>query len=166
MSSPVAAERPAGDVVEIPIRSRRGVIAVAFIDASDEALISSHRWHLNDAGYAKAGINGKSVRMHRLILGSPPGVEIDHLNGNRLDNRRANLREATRALNAQNMAAHRDGSSRYRGVFWFARDQRWAVQVCLAGKKKHLGYFDDEEEAGAVAAAWRAKNMPFSEVGR
>lgn len=88
---------------EIPL-TRGGV---AIIDADDYELISSFgKWYLNDTGYAikKTKLNGKNItyRMHRVVNQTPPNLFTDHINGNRLDNRKANLRTATQAMNTWN----------------------------------------------------------------
>jgi hypothetical protein len=86
-----------------------------------------------------------TVRMHRLIMGSPLS-EIDHWDGNGLHNWRSNLREATRTQNLSN-ALSRGGSSRYKGVSWYKRDSGWYAQIKTEGKRKHLGRFQSDIEA-------------------
>jgi hypothetical protein len=99
--------------------------------------------------------------------------EVDHINRNKLDNRRVNLEIVNPGVNGQNIPV-KAGSSQYRGVSWLVNNGRWALPregkwqaVGKVGGKNHfLGYFDSEEEAGRVAAEWRAVNMPFSDEGR
>jgi hypothetical protein len=101
--------------------------------------------------------------MHRFVLGLRKGDprKVDHKNRNRLDNRRENLRVVTSAENAQNLERNY-GRSRHRGVAWHKVTKKWRAVVRLDGRQHHLGYFDDEDEAGAVASAFRAQHMPFS----
>jgi hypothetical protein len=103
--------------------------------------------------------------MHREILGLEHGdpTEVDHRNGDPLDNRRQNLRVVSRAENAQNVPA-RGGTSPFRGVTWDKRKGRWMAQAKLGGRQRFIGYFDDDAEAGRAAAEWRRENMPFSEA--
>jgi hypothetical protein len=118
-------------------------------------------------GYARrnAQVEGKktTVLMHREILGLVPGdgLQVDHINGNRLDNCRENLRICTHAQNHQNYHTRL-----YRGVAWCAARNRWQAQAKLDGKNHWLGYFATEEEAAAVAAAWRRQHMPYSSDAR
>jgi len=78
------------------------------IDDSDAELVDTYRWHINDKGYAvwRGFVEGKkvTVRMHRLIMGTPDNMDTDHINRNRLDNRRVNLRICDRKTNLNNGA--------------------------------------------------------------
>lgn len=103
--------------------------------------------------------------MHREIMGlvKGDGQEVDHINRDRHDNRRENLRIGTRALNGQNLSVKPGCASRHRGVSWDKRRNRWSARVKVQGVLHWLGYFDREEDAAAAASAFRAKYMPFSE---
>jgi hypothetical protein len=81
----------------------------------------------------------------------------------RLDNRRANLRLCTPQGNSENRGPTRSSRSGVRGVSWHAGVGKWQATVWLRGRSYYLGIFDSVEEAGAVAAAFRAEHMPFSE---
>jgi hypothetical protein len=88
--------------------------------------------------------------MHRHILGLSQGdPEVDHVNGDRLDNRRANLRfPPTRSEAMANQAKQqRLTSSRYKGVTWSKYAKRWSAQIKINRKMRYLGYFDTQEEA-------------------
>lgn len=89
--------------------------------------------------------------MHTLITGYR---QTDHVNGNGLDNRRANLREATTAENGRNVPKLR-GVSRFKGVSWHKARSRWQVRIHIApGNERHLGYFTDEMQAAMAYDAW------------
>ena len=78
----------------------------------------------------------------------PEGMVADHINNNGLDNRRANLRAATRAQNVRNRKKFRKPSrSKYKGVYWREHAKKWSVAIGIDGKRKYLGYFDNEIEA-------------------
>lgn len=157
----------------IPLRNRKGeVVAHALIDADDEAaLLALGRWHRSSGGYAVHGqrIGPRNanrtvmVRMHRIILGLDPADprQGDHINRDRLDNRRANLRIVSARENSQNVSSL-PGSSRFRGVCWDQVRGGWLAQARMSGVLHRLGVFATEEEAAQVAAAWRAEHMAGS----
>jgi hypothetical protein len=89
--------------------------------------------------------------MHRLILGltSDDPLEVDHINGDRLDNRRSNLRVANQSQNLANQRKTR-GASRYKGVDWHERHQLWRARIQKDGKRRLLGWFASEDEAGVA----------------
>jgi len=153
----------------IPLRGQGGSLrAYATVDDPDFDWLNRWRWHLNTNGYAVrhqylGGGRSRTIRMHRLIAKAPIGHEVDHINRNRLDNRRANLRVLPdRFAQMQNLPSHRDSTSRFRGVSWDRRRQRWAAQASLAGQHVFLGYYLLEDQAAAAAAAWRAQHMPYA----
>ena len=147
---------------------RAGVVALALVDTEDFDELSGSRWFLHE-GYAVRnyrsvrGLPHLSMSMHRQILGlshGDPG-QTDHINGNRLDNRRANLRVVTKAQNNQNVR-HRVGRSGHRHVYWHAHSGLWHVQVQVDGRKISGGYFKDVEDAVAKAFLLRREHLPFT----
>jgi hypothetical protein len=144
-----------GDSAFIPLT--KGYEAV--IDANDVALISAFNWQANVKActiYAQRGDRStgkkRSVILHRVIMGNPAGREIDHINGNGLDNRRSNLRVVTRSENMQNQRKARadNKSSGLLGVSWHKPGRNWTAQITIAGKRTHLGIFDTSSEAHAA----------------
>jgi hypothetical protein len=83
--------------------------------------------------------------MHRQILGCDK--DVDHINHQTLDNRRLNLRPATKSQNAANQAK-RKGSSKYKGVSWYKNYRKWVAQIGAQNQRIRLGYFVSEEDAG------------------
>jgi hypothetical protein len=121
---------------------------IALIDDSDYELVSQYHWYF-DGQYAKACWDKQRktyyLRMHRLILGlTDPKIDTDHINHNKLDNRRLNLRTCSRAENLRNRRAH--GRSEYLGVY-YNNKKYITAQIHVNGKTIHLGTFDTEEEA-------------------
>jgi hypothetical protein len=105
--------------------------------------------------------------LHRLIFldchGYLPG-DVDHIDGDRSNNRIANLRAATRAQNLWNAKRRADNTSGVKNVSWYRRDQKWQVQVRVGGRRTHFGFFDTLEEAAVVAH--RARESAHGEFAR
>lgn len=128
---------------------------VAVVDEDDFGLVSAHKWHLfrrRKTVYAIASVklaDGKwtTLYMHRLIMGARLGFQIDHIDGDGLNNRKANLRFATSSQNNQNRRPIRRAQSGYKGVYWNNNQGKWYTQICINRKKIHLGYFSNKEEA-------------------
>lgn len=140
--------------------SLRNSELVAIVDDADFDRLNEYRWYLS-AGYARRIERPrrgavKNIAMHNQILGVP-GMEADHINGDKLNNRRANLRACTRSQNeaAKPKAA---GSSRYKGVYFDSCKQRWRALVQKDGRRRHVGYYRSEDAAarGYDAAATEA----------
>jgi hypothetical protein len=110
----------------------KGHLATVDDDVFD--YLSKWRWHYNGHAERKEYREGKQVHvlMHRIIMNAPDGLLVDHINGDSLDNRRANLRLANHSTNAMNMRKHR-GSSRYKGVTRVGN--QWRVQIWKDNKK-------------------------------
>src|ERR1044071_4759066 len=87
----------------------------AKIDDDDLALVNQHRWYEN-AGYAKAYYQGKRIRMHRLIMKAPDGIQIDHRDTDKLNNEKSNLRFCTVTQNNRNVKLHKRNPTGYKGV--------------------------------------------------
>lgn len=91
------------------------------------------------------------VYLHRLIMNAPKGKQVDHINGDTLDNRKSNLRVVTRSLNQHNRKISCRNQSGATGVYWHKQRSKWHAQVMVDRKKKSLGLFDEVLEAtGAV----------------
>lgn len=126
---------------------------VALIDEADvERVISAGKWQVLERGHTSYATqsrwNGSGYdyfALHTFLTG---WQITDHINHDGLDNRRANLREATHQQNCWNTRKHRNNSSGYKGVNLFKRTGRWRTEIRVgAGVRLHLGYFDTAEEA-------------------
>ena len=111
----------------------------------------------HNRGYWQINVLGKVYLAHRLAWfvarGEWPVGDIDHINGDKQDNRIANLRTATRSQNMANKGANRNNTSGYKGVWFFKRTGRWMAGYRKDGKRIHVGYFDTAEEAAAAHRA-------------
>lgn len=162
--STVAQVRSDGSA-EMPLYGRDGQIrAVTVVDAADAPTTSQWRWYLNNRGYAVRSEGTRLVLLHRAILGLTrgDGLEGDHINRDRLDNRRSNLRILTKQTNPQNQSSYRGSSSAFRGVSWDKSKQRWVAYIYMNGKRTTLGRFREETEAAATARDARRRLMPFA----
>ncbi len=108
--------------------------------------------------YAHCRLSAKrSIPLHRAIMMPGFFLEVDHINGNGLDNRRENLRIVTKSENQQNILLHRDSIAGHKNVYWQEGQQHWLVQVCLNYKRHHGGTYKNLEDAVAAATALRIK---------
>jgi len=89
----------------------------------------------------------KIIYMHRVIMGEPKGLFIDHINHDGLDNRRDNLRIATRTQNRRNSRSVKTGTSKYKGVHYRKDSKKYRARITVGNKRITLGHFDNEEEA-------------------
>lgn len=137
------------------------------IDKEDFPLVANHKWHIQSGGnYVRSNYaHGKSVYLHRLLLQPESGMHIDHINGNKLDNRRKNLRVCTQSQNNLNVRKRDNSASIYKGVYRSnGRINKWKAQIALKGKFYHCGVFSNEIEA---ALAYNAKAQElFGEYAR
>ena len=158
-----------GEVAFIPLT--QGYEAV--IDAADAPLVSGSNWRAlvrPRTIYAQRHslvIDGvrPATFLHRAIMRAPTGMEVDHIDGNGLNNRRSNLRLATHAENGRNARIRSDNTSGFKGVFQHKRDGSWRAQIHVDGRNKYLGVFRTPEDAHA-AYVQAAANLhgPFARV--
>jgi hypothetical protein len=165
-------EEEAPTVVKVPLRARTGEVrAYALVDAEMAVEALAYRWCLLGAGYACrksprfAGKQGIIILLHRQLLEvlGDTSVHVDHINGDKLDNRLRNLRTVPIGANAQNKNFCTAGTSRFRGVYWYRRTGAWQAQAKLDGKCHYLGRFQSELAAAEVAEAFRQEHMPFAQ---
>lgn len=127
------------------------------VDGMDYAWLSQWKWLYHHTGYAARGerikastgkAKTKFILMHRLINNTPKGLHTDHINGNPLDNRRANLRSCSNMHNQRNRKSKRNTSSIYKGVFFIKAKGHWLAEIKVNKKAVYLGRFNCEEKAG------------------
>ena len=128
----------------------------ALVDDEDYEFLSQWKWCARISGnhcYAmrsEKDLNGRPryIYMHRVVNQTPHGLLTDHVDGDGLNNTRANLRSATNAQNSRNVRRHKDSASPYKGVY---RNQKlgkpWYAKIMIANRQVVLGFFDSEEDA-------------------
>lgn len=132
------------------------------MDDEDFESLSQYKWYFMSKGYAFTQSKQKnkirhSIYMHRQIMGFPEGLQVDHINGNKLDNRKCNLRLATNSQNHCNRGKQSNNTSGYKGVFWHKRTQKWVARIGLNRKGISLGLYADPKDASAAYLAASAK---------
>jgi len=156
------------DIKQIPLS--QGLFAL--VDDEDFEELNKYKWYdykSRNAFYAcrklRLGVNKRQIIvMHRQILGlEDPNIKGDHIDHNGLNNQRYNLRPSTNAENTRNQKPKKGYSSKYKGVCWHKRDEKWNATIFAENKKKHLGYFTNEIEAAkAYDAAAKIYFKEFS----
>lgn len=123
--------------------------AVAIVDDADYDYLSQFKWYMSSHGYARTcrTVARKEISMHRLVIGAKDGELVDHINHNKLDNRKSNLRICTRSENQMNRKAIK-GASAYKGVFKsLSAEKPWKAVISFGGKRVNLGQYPTEVEA-------------------
>lgn len=134
------------------------------VDAADYNLIKGFRWAYHPRGYAVTGQqklaswHKKHVFLHDYLMRPPRDFCVDHIDGNGLNNTRANLRVCTHSENHGNKRKLKGASSKYKGVSWCNTYNKWVALVCCKGKQYHCGRFSSEIKA-ALAYDTRAKEL-------
>lgn len=125
----------------------------AKVDDEDFEWLSQWKWKY-DHGYAMRQEGGRfhrrNVYMHRRIMNTPEGMDTDHINCDKLDNRRKNLRVCEHFQNNANGRKRSNNTSGYIGVSWDKRKGMWVARIVVKTKQMVLGYFENPKEAALV----------------
>lgn len=129
----------------------KGIIYKVILDEDDFYKLSKNKWYMFSSGYIgrNAIINGKNVTIfiHREIMNPCKENDIDHINRNKLDNRKENLREVSHKKNTENRKIQNNNNSGYNGVCWSKQKNKWKAQITHNQKHIHLGFFVKIEDA-------------------
>lgn len=139
----------------------------ALVDDCDFEALTEHKWFFLAVGYAvrnakksdvpgiyRRGCYRGMIYMHRAILDARPKQEVDHINFDKLDNRRCNIRIASSRQNKCNRPLKRNNTSGFTGVSWAKRERRWVAFIhAEVGRHKVVGYFRDKHAAYAARCA-------------
>lgn len=137
------------DIREIKLTKGKYTI----VDKNDFNFLNQWKWRLHSANYAyrndkrKSGKPRIGILMHRLILKAPKNKQVDHINGNGLDNRRKNIRLCTSTENHINSRKSSNNTSGYKGVTYDKRKKKWAAYTSRDRKYLFLGYFKNKKDA-------------------
>lgn len=139
-----------GNMVKIPLTQGK----VAIIDENDYQLVSSKKWYFDSTGYPASNNRSsttkcgwKPIRLHTFLLNPPNGMVVDHINRDKLDNRRSNLRIVTHSINHFNSKLLITNKSGINGVFYDKQRKKWTARIEINSKSIFLGRFLTIEEA-------------------
>jgi hypothetical protein len=137
-----------GDICIVILENqKRERIGATVIDSEDYEKVKRHRWYLSQLGYAITGT--KITPLASVVMGflTDKFTVIDHINRNKLDNRKVNLRVCTRAENLHNSEIRKDNTSGHKNISWDKQRGKWLVHIKINGKVRHFGRFNSIEEA-------------------
>ncbi len=129
-----------------------------YFDIEDYDKIKDYYWYKNDQGYLLAYTRNKTIRMHKLFVN---GRYIDHINGNVFDNRKSNLRPATKSQNGMNRGLQINNTVGVTGVYWHKKNNKWVAYITINRKNIYIGSFSILEDA--VKARKEAEEKYFGE---
>lgn len=127
------------------------------VDEMDFEWLNQWKWHLSCKGYAVRKPGKSAIFMHRLINNTPEGLQTDHINRNKLDNRRKNLRTLNNQKNHFNMPRQKNNKSGVTGVLWDKERNKWLAQIVINDKAIHLGRYPLIDDA--IVARQKAERM-------
>jgi len=143
-----------GNTIYIYFYNKQGTLKKEYtkIEETDYHLVKSFCWNLSKNGYviSRYRDSNKTVYLHRLIMGAPEDLEIDHKDTDKLNNLKTNLRIASSFQNKWNKGNTKANTSGLRGVSWHKRNKKWQVQIRVYNQYIALGYYSDFERAKEV----------------
>ena len=137
-----------GEIAKVKLYRKNKEIAEAIIDVEDVERVMRYRWYFHSCGYCANKSRGKSIYLHRYIMKSPQKMQTDHINHNKLDNRKSNLRICGAHDNCANQSTTY-GKSKYKGVYWDNNRNKWTAGITIKNHK-FLGYYKNEKLAARI----------------
>lgn len=132
----------------VPVRMRGPLASVPMhVDEFEARILGNHKWHLDSHGYPQTKVKTKMILAHHIVMWKPKGKEIDHVNHDRLDNRKKNLRVVSHSQNRMNVGKYKNNKTGFRGVYFHKARGKYAASIQANNMKKHLGLFKTAEEA-------------------
>ena len=150
------------DYAMLILKNKRGeIVGESIIDLDDVDLISQYKWTLGNHGYVTSGSGKNQILLHRLLSNAPNNVYVDHINRNKLDNRKLNYRFCTNQENNRNKDLYAHNSSGITGVTWNKERSKWQAQIVVNDKNISLGRFEVFDDA--VNARLNAEEKYFKD---
>lgn len=134
-----------------------------YFDKEDIEVIECYTWCIDSFGRVCSSDDGRTIYLSRLVMNAPEGMDVDHIFHNRKDNRKNKLRICLHVDNCKNNLMRSNNTSGYTGVWYNKNRNKWVAEIKANKKKKHLGYFDNKEDAHVAYEA--AKDKYFGEFG-
>lgn len=122
----------------------------SLIDADCIPLLVGKNCYISIQGYALTARKRVKIQIHRLLMKPPADMQVDHINGNPLDNRKSNLRLCTAAQNAKNRRVNKTSATGFRGVYYETRLKQYRAYMYVDGRRMHLGLARTPEAAHAI----------------
>lgn len=141
---------------ELAVFSKNKIFGYVKCDSEDYETIKNYRILINSKGYPIFNLEGKTYRLHRWIMGNPTGLQVDHINHDKLDVRKNNLRIVNNQTNCQNRQIHSNNTTGYRGVSK-TKTGKYYAYVGHNYKKINCGIYEDVEDAAQASANKRAE---------
>jgi hypothetical protein len=134
---------------ELAISSTKFENLYALVSDEDFEFLSSMKWYVNNHGYVYTSAWSRTIKkpiitkLHRLVTNAPNGLEVDHINRDKLDNRRENLRLCSHAENMRNRSVQKNNKTGYKGITYSKERNKWQVHVYPNGRARAVGRFKD-----------------------
>lgn len=136
--------------------------SIVLYSEEDHELVSEYKWKISSQGYCDTQIDGLPMKMHRLVMDCPDDKVVDHINGNKLDNRRENLQITTQSKNTQNQRKQSDTTSIYKGVSFDKKGKKYRAQISVDGRVINLGHYLTQQEAANARDMYIVHELPES----
>lgn len=149
-------------------RSKKSINHKIKCDDCNKIWVENYNWFLCSSGYAVRSFTiahkRKRFSLHKLIMWAPEGMEIDHINGDKLDSRYGNLRVATKQQNGMNQGLAKNNKSGHKGVAWRKQTRKWSATIIYKYENIWLGGYDKKEDA--IKARLTAEKEIYGEYSR
>jgi len=136
---------------KIPLYQKGKIVAWSLVDDEDYERFSFKRWNLSPFGYARSKYRKDNIEatcfLHRFIMNAQPGTILDHINGDKLDNRKSNLRFCTTSQNGYNRKRQKNNISGHAGIGWNKQFGKWKARIRRDQTPIYEEHFDDFDEA-------------------
>ena len=135
----------------IPVKIRNKLASKPMlVDDWDYEILKVRKWREEISGYAHARFNGKIILAHKIIIWCPKGMQADHIDGNKLNNQKSNLRICTQSQNQSNRNKPKNNTSGFKGVSWGKKSNKWQASIKKNNKDNYLGLFKNKEDAAKI----------------